>query len=339
MMPTASAVLSRWSLLCLWAAAAMTGCGDGDRGDRNEAWNVRLDSSVTSTRCLVTIGYLDRFAIDLADLTVDYSGADGDFGPARYAARCRSLAKDATRTVAFNECESAACLPGERRFLRLGLGFGQDEDELVLETPADLFECEFEGDGASLASLSGAVQMSGPGLQTFDSGPVEVRVECDGWRNSTTTTTSTTSTLPCAGGPCEEGDLLPIQIWLDDAVTLGALQFDVGFPSEVGAFDQYPAAKAVRCALHPGVDGLFATNQVPRIDDPACQGCRRRLAVGFAFGAGHRGPGPLATCDFLVGARAPTVEDFTLEMRDVASPDGVPMNPIPGVSLRGFPRP
>ena len=111
---------------------------------------------------------------------------------------------------------------------------------------------------------------------------------------------------------------------------------NIDFPSAAGAFDQF-ATPAVRCTPAPGLNALYATNQYPRMDDPSCGPCERRLAVGFAFGDGYAGPGRLLTCDFRVGERSPRVGDFSLTVVDAVTVNGLdPIVPPPRLSVRGL---
>jgi len=332
--PTASAM--RWPVLVpLLAVLAFSACGEGGGGGQSLA--VRMESNATSGQCVVTIGYAAQGVADIADMALDYSEVEGSFGANGRDARCRSLIDGATRVDTLNRCSDAACEQGGHRDLYLVFAMGESYDDLTLETPADLFECLFEGDGETLSNLTGRIEVTGPGFTTHDTGAVEVRVNCDGWPNTTTTTsTTTTSLLPCGGESCEAGEVIPIQIWLDDAVTLGALQLNIDFSSLVGGFDQH-ATTAAKCTLHPGVNALFATNQTPRIDDPDCDACQRRLVVAMVFGAGYTGPGPLMNCRFVVGQQPPTAADISLQIVEATTVWIDPIDPLPGISLRGFP--
>lgn len=137
------------------------------------------------------------------------------------------------------------------------------------------------------------------------------------WANTTTTST-TTSTLACPEDGCDAGDVIPVQLWLDDPVTLGALQFDVKFSASAGAFDQYDGP-AARCTKNPAVNVLYATHQAPLLDDPDRGGDCTRLGVGFCCGSGFTGRVRLLTCDFVVGERSPTQSDFIISIVDAST--------------------
>ena len=199
-----------------------------------------------------------------------------------------------------------------------------------------MFECLFEGDGSTLADLGGTGYLWGPFFAEIEEVPFDVRVECDGWPSTTTTTSSTSTTLPCDGSECGTGDVISVQLWLEDERELGSMQFDVVFSSLVGAFDQHNPGN-VKCSLGTGVNALFATNQVPRIDDPTCVECERRFTAGFVFTNGHTGPGRLASCDFVIGTQAPEVSDFSINLVEAVDVNLMPIEPLPGISIRGLP--
>ncbi|HXC51741.1 MAG TPA: hypothetical protein VN634_12695 [Candidatus Limnocylindrales bacterium] len=331
--PTIAARLrSSVPVLVFCALLPLSGCGDGGGGSGN-APSVELDTPITSDRCVVTISYPAEADVDLADINFDYSGVTGNFGE-RGSARCRGLAQGATRTAAINGCDDV-CAQGEHRELYLSFAMGQSLDDLSLHTPADLFECLFEGDGSTLTSLPGSIHLTGPAFADINAVSADVHVACNGWPSTTTTTVTTTTTLPCEGSECSAGDVAPVQIWLDDAVQLGALQFDIVFSGAVGRFDEFHAG-SVKCSLGTGVNALFATNQIPPIDDATCIDCERRLSAAFAFGAGYTGPGRLMTCDFIVGEHSPVAGDFSINVVDASTPDGQ-QTAFPAVSVRGLP--
>jgi hypothetical protein len=321
------------SLFMVCGLFHLPGCGSGDAVSANPA--IVVDDSITSGQCVVTVSYPAEAVVDLASVGFDYSDVVGNFGERGVHARCRSLVDGATRVTTVNTCDET-CAQGERRRLYLDFAMGQALDDLVTHTPADLFECLFEGDGATLVELAGAPSLSGPFFEEIEEVPLEIRVECDGWPNATSTTSTTSTTLPCGGSGCEEGDRISLELWLDDEIELGSIQFDVTFSSRVGVFDQFTPGN-VKCSLGAGVNALFATNQVPRIDDATCMDCERRFTAGFVFGNGYTGPGKLASCDFVVGPEVPAAADFSVEIVDVADIHVMPIDPPPGVSLRGFP--
>lgn len=273
--------------------------------------------------------------VDSAELVLDYTHTNGDFGGPRYDARCRSLVDETTEFVAFNRCPDS-CDDGANRELYLRFGTGQTSDDLVFRPPGDVFECLFRGAGETLSGLTSVLRLYDVALNPIPNTGVEVRVECDGWPNPTTTTISSTTTLTCSEPECEQPNTT-FQFWLDDAVTLGSLQFDVYFPKAVGAFVHFNRSN-VRCDLAPGVNALFATNQGDRLDGSNPNPDEQRLTVGFIFTRGHTGPGKLLTCDFAVGERPPTAGDFLVRVADASTPTVDSVIPLPTVSIRGFPR-
>jgi hypothetical protein len=313
-------------------ATVSSGCAEGD-GQGASSPEVQLETSGDSDQCVVTIAYGGNARVDAIDLTFDYSEVDGDFGEAQYGTRCRSVAKGVTRTTAFNRCDDT-CAAGEHRELYLSLSIGQPLDDTVLETPADLFECLFRGDSATLAGLDSQLLMWGSNFETLAiDAPLTLDVSCDGWPDSTTTTSITTTTFSCQNEECS-GEIVPVGLRLDDAVSVGSLQVDVEVPAEVGAFEQFATTAALRCRLADGINALYANNQVPRFDDASCDGCTRRATFGFVFpGAGLTGPADLITCDFVVGSRLPELADLPVTIADASSPTLEPMVPPPSVSV------
>jgi hypothetical protein len=304
------------------------GCGNGDTA--GNASLVVMDSSITSNQCVLSVRIDQPASIDSAAIVLDYTGIDGSFGD-RGNARCRNLADGATSTQALNRCD-ATCEKGEHRDIYLSFTIGELSDGLLLDTPADIAECLFEGDAESLQELSAEVHLWNATGDLVQDRPVALHVRCDGWP-ATTTTSSTTTTLPCDEDGCQAGDIIPVEFFLDDAVELGSLQFEVRFGSDVGAFDQYETA-SIRCALPAGANALYATNQYPRADDPACSNCQRQLNVGFVFQSPYTGPGRLLTCEFVIGSRAPGTEDFEITLVESSNPQVEPVRPFPSVSVR-----
>jgi hypothetical protein len=317
-------------LCCLVLLVA--GCGNGGEGTSGAA-NVVMDDTITSDRCVVTFGYAGERDVDIVDIRIHYTDVIGDFGPALYEARCRGLVDAATRVTTFNTCEDS-CAQGEERSLFLSLSMGQSSDDVVLRTPASMFECYFEGDGATLERLTGEMWLSDRAPSNEAVASFDASIECDGWPSTTTTTSSsTTSTLPCDGGPCEPGAVLPLEFWLDDDVEMGSLQITVTFPAMAGEFDRNQTPSSMNCTPDPAVNGLYATNQ-----DIATEGVTTLDArLAWVFVPSLSGPHRLLTCDFVVGDESPARDDFSITVIDASDPSGQLVEPAPGVSIRGFP--
>jgi hypothetical protein len=312
-------------------ALLLNACSDGE-GESGGA-SVIFDSAISSNQCVATLRVDGTGTINIATIILDYTSVDGGFGEAGENVRCRNLVRDATRSVALNRCDDD-CSQGEHREVYIDFAMGQSEDDLVLDAPADIAECLFEGDAESLDRIGARVFFSTKPEGSVPQETIALRVRCDGWPHTTTTTSSSTTTMPCAGETCEEGDVIPVEFRLESPVSLGSLQLNVEFSSTVGAFDQ-TATPAARCRVAPAFNGLYATRQSPHIDDPECAPCERLLVIGFAFGAGYDGPGTLLTCDFVVGSRLPEASDFEITVVEATDTNfGQPVEPPPVISIR-----
>lgn len=128
----------------------------------------------------------------------------------------------------------------------------------------------------------------------------------------TTTTSTTTTTL--AGGATSI-----LTFTLDDAVNLGALQFDVGYANAAGNF--IAGALGPDCTTNGGVGGFGAYN-----DNTASS----VASVGLISLAGFTGPMDVATCRF---DGAPLAGDFTITVTDASDPLTNPVSPLPAVSI------
>jgi hypothetical protein len=107
---------------------------------------------------------------------------------------------------------------------------------------------------------------------------------------------------------------------LDDAVTLGALQFEVSYPHPDAAFD----------GSDTSVDCTNTTTALPSYqDDDAGLLTVALLAFG---GPGVSGPGTISTCE-LTSAGPITATDLVVTVIDASDPDANPVSPLPSVSV------
>ncbi len=139
---------------------------------------------------------------------------------------------------------------------------------------------------------------------------------------TTTTTGGTTTTLPPAQ--------FDIVFQLDDAVTVGALGFDVDYTAAPGDFvgsgGDAGAGGTLECSSLAA--GALATFN----DDDA-----GTLSAGYIALGGITGPADLATCVFQQsGPTAPVAGDFTITVTDASDTSLAPISPLPTVSVKSI---
>ena len=105
------------------------------------------------------------------------------------------------------------------------------------------------------------------------------------------------------------------------------------FAAAAGEFDRNQTPSSMNCTLDPSVNGLYATNQDIAAEDATTLDAR----LAWVFVPSLAGPQRLLTCDFIVGDESPAREDFSIAVIDASDPSGQPIEPVPGVSIRGFP--
>ncbi len=134
------------------------------------------------------------------------------------------------------------------------------------------------------------------------------------------TTTTTTTTVPPA--------LQELTFTLDDAVTVGALQFDVSYANATGVVATNNGAPD--CTnLAAGALPAFNVDLVTK-----------KLSLGFIALGGFTGPTAVASCRFdTQGAPAPAAGDFTITVLDAADTSLVTLSPFPSVSVSVAPAP
>ena len=135
---------------------------------------------------------------------------------------------------------------------------------------------------------------------------------------STMVITSTTETT-MASPSSTIIDIFPADVTfsLIDAVTVGALQFDVGYGRAVGRF-------VGNC-----------TNLVPNALTSANNDLdSETLRIGMVALDGFTGPIDLMTCKFMPGSTEVTMaDDFDLTIVDVTAPDLTPIVPAPVIEI------
>ncbi len=115
-----------------------------------------------------------------------------------------------------------------------------------------------------------------------------------------------------------------VAFYLDDAVDLGAISFDVDYDETrvefVGSNDQVSCASLV-----PGT--------LPSFYDDELTGTVNSAIIGF--GATFSGPRTLAICDIATGV-VPVPADFVVTVTDASDGSGTPVNPLPVLSVSGI---
>ena len=103
-----------------------------------------------------------------------------------------------------------------------------------------------------------------------------------------------------------------VALRLDDQVTLGALQLEIGYGAAPGTWE--PTAKGIDCVAD-------APNTLaPFVDDPAI----RTVTASFLSLSGIFGPRKLAHCYFVESGGTVTAQDFTIVVKDATTVDANP---------------
>jgi hypothetical protein len=128
-------------------------------------------------------------------------------------------------------------------------------------------------------------------------------------------------------------DPFAIEFVLDDAVTLGALQFIVDYASAPGDFlgtgADLGSGGTLQCSSPlVGTFASFNDCDLPGGCPPLAE---RQLSAGFISLGGFSGPASLATCAYAGPGGAPASGDLLIEVTDAASPALVPILPLPSV--------
>lgn len=107
-------------------------------------------------------------------------------------------------------------------------------------------------------------------------------------------------------------------IFLDDAVSVGSIQYDVDYSATGG--DLNGSGAAVECADLTGSIATFSDDDAGTLD-----------AAYLSF-AGFTGPTGMATCN-LTAPVVPLVTDFVVNITDGSDPFTAPLNPLPSASI------
>lgn len=111
---------------------------------------------------------------------------------------------------------------------------------------------------------------------------------------------------------------------LDDAVSLGALQFNVNYSAAPGVFDG--SGLSVECTDETGIGpgGVIVLND----DDAAAT-----MFVSLASLVPVVGPTPIISCRFTSSGTTPFAPDFVVNVTDASEVDLTPVVPFPTVSV------
>jgi len=271
-----------------------------------------------SCACEVTFGVTNVETLGALQYDTSYAGVGGGFDGTAGAVDCTKLAGD---FAAFNDIEaetklssafiSAAGFTGpidvaRCRYTRPGLTPPVAGDFPI--TITDQSKPDFSPASATVAVTNVGCICSGGSTTTTTTGG-----------GSTTTTTGGGTTTTTAGGG---GNLYTVTFDLADAVTAGALQFEVNYSAAGGQF--VGAGAAVSCTSPLSAGGAFVSfNDV----DASTQLNFAAVAI-----AGFTGPTIVANCTFDAPA-APTAGDFAITVVDASAPDLSPIVPLPSVTV------
>jgi len=266
--------------------------------------------------CVITFGVTTGETLGALQYDTDYSAASGGFNGAAGSVECTKIVGD---FAAFNDIEASTTLSSA--FISAA-GF---------TGPTDVATCNFTSTNGALAAGDFTVTVTDASQPDFT--PVTptvaiTNVVCTGGGTTTTTTgpTSTTSTTTgtnttttTTGGG---GNLYNVAFDLTDAVTAGALQFEVNYSAAGGQFTGSGAA--VSCTSPLSAGGAFVSfNDV----DASTQLNFAAVAI-----AGFTGPTTVANCEFDAPA-APNAGDFAITVVDASAPDLSPIVPLPTVTV------
>jgi len=282
--------------------------------------------------CVITFGVTSNETIASLQYDTDYSGASGNFDGTGGSVSCTSSVAGAI--AAFNDNDGT-------KVLGTGLvalaGF---------TGPLDVATCNYTTSNPALAAgdfgitvtdasdtnflpLSPTVAVTNvscslPETTTTTAGPSTTTTIPSTTTTiaSTTTTIGGTTTTTTGGGAL----LYDIVFQLDDAVTLGALGFDVdysGAPGDfVGSGGDPGAGGTLQCTSN--VAGALASFN----DDDA-----GKVSAAFIALAGFTGPTNVATCVFQSTGPVPVAGDFAVAVTDASDTSLLPVTPTPTVSV------
>ncbi len=255
------------------------------------------------TSCSVIFSMVDPVLVGALQFAVDYTTAPGEFLGSGPGLDCVGLAPALS---SFNDNDDAREL--NLAFISLSGFTGLIE----------LAECFFEATDIPAPSdfLIDVAAATDPELNDIEPFPSVVvgDILCDTSTTSTlpTPTTSTTSTTVPDPTSCD------IVFGLDDAVTLGSLQFAIDYSNAPGEFAGTGAA--VDCiALVEGA--LASANDQENI---------KRLDAGLISLGGFAGPMNVMSCAF-EPSNTPVPGDFLVAVIAAGTPEPLPVIPLPDV--------
>ena len=158
---------------------------------------------------------------------------------------------------------------------------------------------------------------------------VGLRADCDPGRcdtsgdGATTVTDSQILLLNVVGLPVEVSCMRAVVVRLDDAVTLGALDFEIDYSATDSAFlGEGTSVDCTSLLVGPAV----------AFDNDSAAG---KLSVSVAEAAGFSGPTDIATCNLRERTTVATAADLVVEVIDASDPGAQSVTPMPSVSA-GF---
>ena len=299
-------------------------------------------SSTTSTSmggapacdCLVTWAVTNNETLGSLQYDTDYSAAGGSFEGSGAGVNCTALAGDFT---AFNDMDAAQILSAAT-ISTAGFTGPIDVSECIFQTnnaalaPGDFTVTitdqsapDFSPTNATMAITSVVCTCTG-GTSTTTLGPTTTTSTTTSTTVSTSSTTSTTNTTVTTSSTTTTtvvgGSVWDIEFSLDDAVTLGALQYAVDYSAAGGDF--VDMADQVNCTSPLSAGGAFVT-----FNDEDATMTLNFAAVALA---GFTGPTVVANCEFQ-SAAMPVAGNFGINVIDASDPALNPVVPLPGVSV------
>jgi hypothetical protein len=329
--------------VALLVAAATTGCDDDSRrggppGSTTTTTTVggstttvptstttsTSTTSVTSTttstttttvppggtcECDITFSVTNVETLGALQYDTSYAGVGGGFDGAGGTVDCTRLAGD---FAAFNDIEAQSKLSSA--FISAA-GF---------TGPIDVARCGYTRNSA-VEPVAGnftitITDQSKPDFSpaTAEVGITDITCVCQGGGTTTTTVPPDTTTTTTGGGT-----QYTVTFSLDDAVTAGALQFEVDYSGAGGDF--VGSGAGVSCTSPLSAGGAFVSfNDI----DASTQLNFAAVAI-----AGFTGPTTVANCTFDAPGGAPAPGDFAITVVDASAPDLSPIDPLPTVSV------
>jgi hypothetical protein len=272
---------------------------------------------------------------------IDYSELEGTLGADGIGtATCRSLVAPPFAFRADNHCEDA-CLPGDERELVTQVHQSPTLAGAGNGTSTPLFSCQIAANASADPSQLVIARVNATSLD-IDEVTVEVALtsfECSEPEFSTTTTT-----LPaCQAEGCGEGEVCGAEGCVDEEIRrivfrvdkqagFGSLQFSSEHDPALGTFATEEGTGRPVCRTTPGIGALHAENLFPAVMRENCtQDCwRQELLAGLITPTAIQGPTDVLACEFRVGLREPTAEDFLIRVIAAADPDA---QHIPGTTV------